>query len=92
MDGVWSSSPSHVEHETHYFGGTILLGGAKWTRVSRCAYQYTSWFLGSSWWLWRPYIFNPSGSEWKKIHELTLPQRKFGVEGKKRWEAWWQAM
>ncbi|CAI0428152.1 unnamed protein product [Linum tenue] len=67
---------------THYYGRTVLHGGAKYratgrgfvVRHEKFAENYRSlraptasmWFLVVSW-LFAPFLFNPSGFEWQKV-------------------------
>ncbi|KAL0418553.1 UNVERIFIED_CONTAM: Callose synthase 3 [Sesamum radiatum] len=85
---------------THYFGRTILHGGAKNGNCaivggSPCVWVQQSWFLAGSW-LFAPYLFNPSGFEWQKTVEdfrdwtnWLFYRGGIGVKGEESWEAWW---
>ncbi|KAL4186370.1 hypothetical protein AMTRI_Chr09g13760 [Amborella trichopoda] len=127
---------------THYFGRTILHGGARYQATGRgfvvrhikfaenyrlysrshfvkafevafllvvyLAYEYneggtlayilltvSSWYMALSW-LFGPYLFNPSGFEWKKVVEdfedwtnWLFYRGGVGVKGEESWEAWW---
>jgi len=127
---------------THYFGRTILHGGAKYKSTGRgfvvehisfaenyrlysrshfvkaleivmllIVYRaygshsrssityilltFSAWFLAISW-LYAPYIFNPSGFDWKKtvndFEDWTnwlFYKGGIGDKGKNSWEVWW---
>ncbi|CAI8601679.1 unnamed protein product [Vicia faba] len=67
--------------KTHYYGRTLLHGGAKYRATGRVyqifgnAYRsgvayllitIPTWFMVGTW-LYAPFLFNPSGFEWQKI-------------------------
>ncbi|KAK9102524.1 hypothetical protein Sjap_019778 [Stephania japonica] len=88
--------------KAHYFGRTVLHGGAKYRATGR-ARDSTSYLLitGSIWfmvvsWLFGPFLFNPSGFEWQKIVDDWEDWTKWinnrggiGVPATKSWESWW---
>ncbi|XP_047333788.1 callose synthase 5-like [Impatiens glandulifera] len=128
--------------KAHYFGRTILHGGAKYRATGRgfvvrhekfaenyrmysrshfvkalelmvllivyrvygvmnddVSYALLSasmWFLVGSW-LFAPFLFNPSGYEWKKVVDDWDDWTKWinsrggiGVPANKSWESWWE--
>lgn len=56
---------------------------------------FSMWFL-VAYWLFAPFLFNPSGFEWQKIVEDWDDWTKWitsrggiGVPANKSWESWW---
>ncbi|KAL4565115.1 hypothetical protein LXL04_029200 [Taraxacum kok-saghyz] len=56
----------------------------------------STWFMVVTW-LFAPFLFNPSGSEWEKIREDWSDRNKWisnpggiGVSSEKSWESWWE--
>lgn len=130
--------------KAHYFGRTILHGGAKYRptgrkfvvfhasftenyrlysrshfvkgfelifllviyNLFRKSYQsnmaylmvtYSTWFMAVTW-LFTPFLFNPSGFQWRKIVEDWVEWNRWmsnqggiGVQPDKSWESWWDA-
>ncbi|OAY76390.1 putative callose synthase 8 [Ananas comosus] len=93
--------------KAHYFGRTILHGGAKYRPTGRKkSYQsnmaylmvtYSTWFMAVTW-LFTPFLFNPSGFQWRKIVEDWVEWNRWmsnqggiGVQPDKSWESWWDA-
>ncbi|KAI9094765.1 hypothetical protein K1719_026571 [Acacia pycnantha] len=91
--------------KTHYYGRTLLHGGAKYRPTGRGSYRssvayilitISMWFMVGTW-LFAPFLFNPSGFEWQKIVDDWTDWNKWisniggiGVPPEKSWESWWE--
>ncbi|KAI3929909.1 hypothetical protein MKW98_004063 [Papaver atlanticum] len=80
---------------SHFVKGLELVtAGCIWD-ICYMFYTASIWFLVVSW-LFGPFLFNPSGFEWKKIVEDWDDWSKWintpggiGVPACKSWESWW---